>query len=188
MDAEPVTRRHFQKRMLEFDGWLRSDGLWEFEARLTDRKPFPSWGMAGIERRAMEPYHHMWVRLVTDRKLTVTEIETKVLAHPYPDCQAAQANFQSLVGLRLARGWRKAVMERVGGVLGCNHMMELILPLPSMVIQATGYGTKFPEMGLADIRSAMIDSKLGPVGSCHAWRKNGPVAHEFAPHSIEAEG
>lgn len=189
MSGATTGRRHFHKRVLEFDGWLREDGNWEFEARMSDRKPFRSYGMIGTERAPMEPYHHMWVRFVTDKKLVTLEIETSMLANPYPECQQAQANFSSLVGVRVARGWRKAVMERVGGMLGCNHMMELLLPLPSMVIQCTGYGPKFPDMGVEDIRRFMIDNKVGPVGSCYAWRPGGGAQKQFAPHaSAEAEG
>jgi hypothetical protein len=177
-----VTRQHFQRRTIEFDGWLRSDGLWDFEARLADRKPFPSWGMTGNQRAAEEHYHHMWVKLTTDKSLVIVAVETSMLAHPFPTCLGGQASFSSLVGVRLGRGWRKAVMERLGGVAACNHMMELILPLPSMVIQTVGYGTHYPNMTPQQIRDRIIGGKMAPVDSCHAWRDGGPVAREFAPH------
>jgi hypothetical protein len=182
--AEP-TRQHFHRRALEFDAFLRGDGLWEFEARIADRKPFRSYGMTGVERAPMQPYHDMWVRLTTDAGLLILCVATSMNAHPFALCQGAAESFQSLVGLHIGRGWRKSVIERVGGLRGCNHMMELLLPLPSMVIQATGYGRDILRLDPATVRQRIIEKRLAPVNSCFAWRADGPVAQEFAPHLRE---
>lgn len=49
-------RRRMHKRMVECDGYLRDDGLWEVEAWLIDTKPFAQQDRYRGEMKPGEPF------------------------------------------------------------------------------------------------------------------------------------
>ncbi len=186
--SAPEPRRHYHRRAISYDGFLRDDGLWEFEARVSDRKPFATFGMHGQARAPEQAYHDMWVRLTTDADLVIVAVETAMDARPFDLCPAIQPNFQRLIGVKLSKGWRRAVLERLGGVNGCNHMMEMLLPLPSMVIQATGNGRRQHEQTREDVLAHQKKNMKPPVNFCHAWQSDSPVVKEMAPDYYTGTG
>ena len=72
-----IAREELHFRRIDMRGYRRSDGLYEVEGQLTDRKPHdfqPASG--GRPARAGEPIHDMGVRLVFDDDMTVREVQT----------------------------------------------------------------------------------------------------------------
>jgi hypothetical protein len=70
-DSEP--RRLMHRRSIECTGYLRSDGLWEVEARLVDTKPFVQRDHFRGELQPGDPVHDIGVRLAADDSLTIRE-------------------------------------------------------------------------------------------------------------------
>jgi hypothetical protein len=113
-----------------------ANGLWEVDARLVDTKTRNAAMAAGI-RRAGEPVHEMLLRLVVDEQLNIIEAGSETLWMPYPaQCAEHGDAYSRLVGLNLLQGFRAAVKERLGGILGCTHLTEMTQVLPTAVIQA----------------------------------------------------
>ncbi len=83
--SAPVTRKEIHFRRIDMRGYERSDGLYEVEGRVTDRKPhdFTAPGHGGRATLANEPIHDMGVALVFDGEFLVHEVRTFSEAFPY---------------------------------------------------------------------------------------------------------
>ena len=134
-------------RQIRYEGYKRADGRWDIEAHLVDLKTrdFPL--RTGV-RRAGEPVHDMWVRLTIDREFNVLAAVASSEAVPYPGgCEQAPAHYHRLVGLNLLKGFRKNVVERLGGVQGCTHITEMLYGMPTAAIQTFAGETREGEDG-----------------------------------------
>jgi hypothetical protein len=160
--TEPgVTREELHFRRIDMRGFRRSDGLYEVEGRVTDRKPHDFVPLRGGGRQvpAHEPIHDMGVRLVFDDKLVVHAVETFTDAAPYAMCPEGGRALQSMKGLRMTSGWSKEVRSRLSGGRSCTHLMELLIPLATAAYQSLSYPNRSrPERVDATGRPAKIDS------------------------------
>lgn len=163
------------RRQIDVQVYARDDGLWEADARITDVKSHPSRLATGI-RPAGEPIHDMLLRVVVDRSLTIVDAGAQSMAVPYPGhCDAHGDTYQRLVGLSLTRGFRQALRERVGGVLGCTHLTELAQVLPTALVQAMAGE-------VIDTRGETADAgRPFQIDRCHALRADGPAVHTHYP-------
>ena len=163
------------RRTIDVQVFSRGDGLWEVDALLVDVKTrdIP---VAGGTRPAGTPVHEMLLRLVIDERLNVLEAGSETRWMPYPGhCGEHGDAYGRLVGLNLMQGFRHAVRERLGGVLGCTHITELSQVLPTAVIQAfSGEVINTPEGDATGRTPFQIDR-------CHALRSDGPVVHTYYP-------
>lgn len=173
MTLPPAAARRQLKHRRQFDVqvFARDDGLWEVDATLTDTKTRPVQLASGGERAAGDPIHDMLLRLVVDRRLNIVHSGAQTRWMPYPgQCDQYGDAYGRLAGLNLARGFRQALRERVGGVLGCTHITELAQVLPTAVIQAFA-GEVIDTRGDGDEQPFQLDR-------CHALRTDGPAVQQ----------
>lgn len=177
-------RKAIHARDIVCRGYRREDGLWDIEGHLTDTK---SYSFENHERGhvpAGEPIHDMWIRLTIDDELEVKGVEAVTDYSPYRVCGGITANFQRLVGLRIAGGWTRAVKERLGGVEGCTHLVELLGPLATVAFQTIAV-VVFQER----LDKARAEGRVDPLetsrpmlmDTCHALASDGEVAHREWP-------
>ena len=132
-----VTREEIHHRRIDMRGFRRSDGLYEVEGRVTDRKPFDFRpGGDGETVPAEQAIHDMGVRLVFDEGLVIQDVSTFMDSTPYPGCLGGGLALRSLTGLRIGGGWSKEVKTRLGGAASCTHLMELLIPMATTAIQS----------------------------------------------------
>ena len=163
MDGD-VSREELHFRRIDMRGYRRSDGLFEVEGRVTDRKPHDFTPFSGGHHvPAGEPVHDMGVRLVYDDRMTVHGVETFTNASPYPHCPEGGRALQTLKGLRMTSGWSKAVKSRLGGARSCTHLMEILIPMATAAFQSLSSVTR--------TRPEQIDATGRPVkiDSCYAY-------------------
>jgi hypothetical protein len=160
MDQAPVTRVELHHRRIEMHGYRRSDGLYEVEGRLTDRKPVDFEPLLGGKRvPAGEALHDMAVTIVFDSQMLVHGIRSVTNAAPYAICPEGGLALQSLTGLRMAGGWNKEVRQRLAGAQGCTHLMEMMGPLATVAFQTLSEDRRaLPTPVDADGRPRKIDS------------------------------
>ena len=85
-----TTREELHFRRIDMRGYRRSDGLFEVEGRVTDRKPHDFTPFSGGRQvPAGAPVHDMGVRLVYDDKLRVHDVHTLPRPHPRAAPKAA---------------------------------------------------------------------------------------------------
>jgi hypothetical protein len=175
LPTSEATRQLKHRRQIDVQVYGRSDGLWEADARLTDVKTRDARLSMGI-RPAGEPIHDMLLRVVVNRSLDIVASGAESLAVPYPGhCDQHGDAYGRLVGLNLLQGFRHALRERVGGVLGCTHISELAQILPTAVVQAMA-GEVIDTRG--DGSSAEPPFQ---IDRCHALRSDGPAVEAYYP-------
>jgi hypothetical protein len=133
--SPPAPRQRLHHRVATYEGYARSDGRYDIEARLVDTKDQDYSLLTGV-RRAGDPVHDMWVRVTIDSRYHVHAIEASIDGMPYPGaCDRVEAAYGRLVGTNLVNGFRKALRDALGGVQGCSHLTELLGYLPTAAVQ-----------------------------------------------------
>ncbi|MDT4842782.1 hypothetical protein FQZ97_766960 [compost metagenome] len=180
--SDAPSRQLLHTREVVCSGYLRSDGLFDIEARLLDTKaerfelPFRTFG-------AGEPLHQMRLRLTVDRTLVIRECEAVTEAAPTPWCHEINSAYAALVGLRIGPGFKKRALAVIGGVRGCTHLTELLGPLATTAFQAVG------SVLMADAQKpGDISPRQWVVDGCHAYRADGEVARRLLAAEAERAG
>lgn len=157
-------------RTITIQSYARTDGLWDLEGHLTD-----VWPQAVRKADTMlpggQPMHSMWLRLTMDRNATIVAVQANTDAGPYDGvCGAIAPDYQQLVGVRVARGYRDAVRRLFGRTAGCTHMNELAGAMGSAAMQALW----------ADMNPDP-DAMPFSIDGCHALKSSGPQVARFFP-------
>lgn len=183
LPGRAADRQLLHRRQIDVQVFSRGDGLWEVEATLTDVRTHDVQLLTNL-RRAGQPFHDLLLRLVVNAKLDVVQAGSQSTATPHPGhCEAHGDVYGRLVGLNLVQGFRAALRQRVGGVLGCTHLTELAQVLPTVVIQALA-GSVLDTRGTAEGAS-----KPFQLDRCHALRTDGAFVRLHYPRwARPAEG
>lgn len=169
-----VDRTPIHTRSITCTSYARADGLWDIEGHLTDTKAydFPNKFRGTIA--AGEAIHDMWLRLTVDAEMTVRDVEAKTDAGPFAVCPAINPAFRTLIGTRVGPGWRRVVRERLGGVRGCTHLVDLLGPIATVCFHSVRWSRRDPA-------TPRTDAAAPPIGSCHAWASDGEVVRTEYP-------
>ncbi|HEU4853090.1 MAG TPA: DUF2889 domain-containing protein [Telluria sp.] len=175
----PVSRSLRHTRAIEVNAYARDDGLWDLDTRITDVKQIDVTLASGL-RPAGTPLHDLSLRLTIDRELTVVDAHASSDSVPYPGfCDTIAPAYNSLVGLSLMKGFRQAVKERLGGVLGCTHLSELAQVLPTAALQA--YANDVIKTRDGDTDHELLPHKPFQLDRCHALRTDAGAVAEYYP-------
>jgi len=191
--SPPVGRQQLHTRRVTCQGFFREDGLWDIEGHITDEKHYEhpnEW------RGPLKPgdfVHDMSIRLTVDHKFTIVDVEAVTDQSPYRVCGEIAPDFKKLIGLRIGGGFHRAVRERMGGVHGCTHIVELLGPVATTAFQTVSSG-KARELYRAHRAKNGTLPPVDPgapakaphrpyvIDTCHAWAADGAVVKRWAPH------
>jgi hypothetical protein len=182
--SAPAPREHLHTRQIECNGFQRTDGLWDIEAHMTDRKSYSFPSDERGEVTAGTPVHDMWLRVTLDDGFHILTIEAVTDSGPFSVCRAIIPNFQRLVGLRIGPGFNRHVRERLGGTEGCTHLVELMGPLATTAFQTifSAKNRAQRERGNSDERVPGKPPKRPRLlGTCHALAPDSPVTKRIWP-------
>ncbi len=174
--SAPAEREQLHTRNITCQAFKRKDGLYDIEAEMRDRKHYAFPNKYRGDVPALEPYHHMQVRLTMDSSLTILAAEAKTLAGPFQICPDAAGNIKNMVGLQISKGWRRSVQKAIGGAAGCTHITEMMGPIATTALQTIfGEEARQRRAGMSD-----IDKQNRPTtslrNSCLAFADGGEVA------------
>ena len=170
----PSPRKTSHTRALTLQGYERDDGLWDIEGHIVDSKP-PAFKVGGCARAPNEPIHEMWVRLTIDTDFTIHDVAASSDAMPYAGlCDSTLPDYRKLIGLNLARGFRRAALEAMGGTKGCTHVTEMLTHLPSAAYQTM---STLPKM-----YDPTKNLNLA-AGRCVALKPDGEMVRLYFPQS-----
>lgn len=191
--SPPIGRQHLHTRRVVCQGFFRDDGLWDIEGRITDEKTYDH---ANEWRGALRPgdfVHDMSIRLTVDQTFTIVDVDAVTDKSPYRMCGDIAPDFRKLIGLRIGGGFHRAVRERLGGIHGCTHIVELLGPVATTAFQTMSSG-KARELNRAHLarsgnssEPATADAPAKPrrrpyvIDTCHAWAADGAVVKRWAP-------
>jgi hypothetical protein len=115
----------------------------------------------------------MWIRITIDRSLTILDAAAASDAVPYPGgCEAIVPAYRKLIGLNLARGFRKTVGELLGDVRGCTHLTEMLAGMPTAAIQT--FAGEMPEQRDDGSKPFQLDQ-------CHALETSSETVKKWYP-------
>jgi hypothetical protein len=181
--SQSKPRQHIHTRQVECRGFRREDGLWDIEGHLTDVKTYGFESEYRGTVRPGDPVHEMWIRITVDDELVVRAIEAVTDKSPFPVCRDITPNFQRLSGLSLRPGFLPQVRERLGGVEGCTHLVELMGP-----IATTAFQTIYPyrhrvlrDAGAPPMKPGKPGEKPRLIDTCHAFKSDGEVVKRLWP-------
>lgn len=155
--------------------FLRDDRLWDLEATLVDRKARTFPGGAG-DRIAGARLHDLSLCLTIDTPGFVLAASAGMHGVPFDGiCQESAADYQLLIGLNLFRGFRAELKKRLGRRMGCTHLSEMALLMPTLAIQSFA-GVVYPirDDGTQGEQPAALDG-------CRGLRIEGEAVRQFFP-------
>ena len=162
--AHPRKQQH--NRLINSAAFLRDDGLWDIEARMTDIKSETVESEVRDYVPAGEPFHDIRVRVTIDAALKVHEASASIDASPFETCPNIADAYKKLIGTHIRPGWRSRVKELVGGVSGCTHINELLPVIATTAFQALW--SQSDDATKKQGYKVMLDS-------CHVWSRDGEV-------------
>jgi hypothetical protein len=176
----PAPRRHLHTRTISCEGYERDDGLFDIEARIVDTKTYeveePYRGL----RKPGEHVHDMQVRLTLDRGMVVRDVEVATNHAPYDPCFSVAPAYKGLIGATIGLGWRREVQNAVGGIKGCTHLRELLMPAATVAFQTIG---SWPKAGKVATEAEPDGEARKPyfLDGCKAWASDGEVVERLFP-------
>ena len=166
----PAPRKHMHTRDIQCCGYERADGLWDIEGHLTDTKTFATTARdTGRARNAGEPIHNMWIRLTIDLDMKIHDVEAVTDASPYALCANITPNFKKIIGVTIGPGWRRKVIEHLGGTRGCTHLVELLGPLATTAFQASNRARDQRRAANPDLNK----TRPFQINACHMYKEDG---------------
>lgn len=171
----PAPRRELHIRHVECRGFEREDGLYDVDARVTDRRTYALKRPDGLIAPADEPVHDMWLRLTVDAELRIRDVAAVTDASPFPVCRLASNAMRKVIGEGIGPGFTRRTRELLGGAQGCTHLVELLGPAATTAFQTLVH-LRFaaPDRLDANGRPTKIDS-------CYAYSANSPVVRQRWP-------
>jgi len=173
MPLSPVTSRaRLHSRRVTYEGFQRSDGLFDIEGHLTDVKDHDTTLLSGV-RAAGEAIHDMWVRVTIDRDFVIRDIEAQTDEMPYPGgCDSITPHYRALIGADLLKGFRKRLHDAMGHVRGCTHLTEMLSSLPTAAVQT-----------FAGLRQREDEGTGKPfqLDRCHALETSSDTVRRYYP-------
>ncbi len=176
-------RTELHLRSIEMRGYRRDDGLFEIDGRVVDTKSHAI-RIDGRDRAPGEPIHDMWIRMVIDEDFVVRDVLAVTDSSPFGVCREAVAPMQAIVGERIRPGWSMMVKSKLGGAVGCTHLMELLLPMATAAYQS-----------LVEVRFARPDvldrnGRPAKIDSCYAYASHRDIVLRRWPqfHTGHAPG
>jgi hypothetical protein len=111
--------------------------------------------------------------------LMLEEIEPFSAKQPFEECGDSLAPVRALSGITLGPGYRKAVLDRIGGLRGCTHFLTLALGLVELHTLVTFLQMRgdAPYENRDDGEWMAAGLRIEPrlVDACIALRRESPV-------------
>jgi hypothetical protein len=178
--SAPGARELNHTRRVEIACYTREDGLWDIEGRMVDVRP-TAYHDLDQPRAANQPIHDMWLRLTIDGEFEVLKAEAAMPAGAYDHCPLVLPNYSRLEGLRIGPGWNKRARERLGGVQGCTHLVEMLAQMASAAMQAL-----WNQLGEDDSEAGDVLG-VATIDTCYAYRSDGPLVARKWPERYTGE-
>lgn len=179
--AQPAERELKHTRNLQVNVYKRTDGLWDVEARLTDKKA-KDFELVSGTRSKDQPVHDMTVCLTINSNFEVVASIAASHSVPYPGyCDTIGPAYSQLVGLNLLKNFNRDVRAKFGKTSGCTHITELTAVMPTAAVQAFAGESRLSE-------AANTNAATPPfyIDSCHALDRTGAAVKTYYPQWYRA--
>ncbi|PVX83709.1 DUF2889 domain-containing protein [Paraburkholderia unamae] len=177
-----VPRKLAHTRQIVCTGYVREDGLYDIEARMTDTKGHDS-ALLFKDVPSGGAIHDMRLTLTVDETLVIRAAHARTDSAPTPWCAQINEAYAKLVGITIGNGFMKEVKTRLGGTRGCTHLTELLGPMATTAFQTLIGLRQDAHERLAEAVRGERSPLLPMLDTCHAWRAQGEVVHVLRERS-----
>jgi hypothetical protein len=147
------------------------EGGFDMIGTLTDERPWAE------DHDAVPILHHMELRLHVDAEsLSVTDADATMHDYPHAECPSIEPAFRSLIGLSVARGYMRAVQDRLGRERGCSHLEFLARAMGPATIQMISSSAR--RRGQTTLRTSGNRDNSWLANTCHLWSVGGIGMHK----------
>jgi len=111
--------------------------------------------------------------------LTLVRLSVEADTHPYAECPLVIPASHDLVGHTLMSGWRRSVLDQLGGTRGCTHVNTLLMGLSEMTTMVffLRMNAEVPYTSKARVDGRWMAEGLDVAPSlkdaCHGLREDG---------------
>jgi hypothetical protein len=169
--AHALTRTRTHVRQTRYEGFRRSDGLWDIEVTLRDERDYESQGFERGPIPAGMPVHLIHLCVTVDDALVVQAISGEYAARPFGSLPAVAA---AAAEGWWAPAWRKGGGARsraqLGGEVGCAHIRDLLVQLAAAAYQIVPVWHARMRRGCPAARRRQGAAASGPVCGLGAGR------------------
>ena len=165
-----------------------SDHELRLVARLRDTS------VANAAAEDVELIHDLRIQAtVTLPELVIQEISAHADAQPYRQCALTVAPVAGLAGLSLRRGYRRAVMNLLGGTSGCSHFLTLALDLSAANVLSIYLRMRSQTPNTQQTRedgtwaATGLRVEPGLMNACLALAQDSPVQRRAGETSTQAD-
>jgi len=135
-----------------------------------------------------DSFHHFRVEVVFScPALEILEVRGEVVRVPQPECRPAIALLPRVVGLKVERGFNRALMRELSGSNGCFHLANLVGEAALAAVQGIYgaadqlFGRQVRALPRPERVRLWVSLKPGMVDSCLAWSRRSPMMQEAFP-------
>ena len=172
---QTTARKLLHRRTVVCRGYERADGAFDVDSSVEDMKPLGT-PLAANPVGPGDIVHGMSLRITVDAGLTVTDAVAVTDHAPFKVCGAITPAFRKLIGLKLIKGFTKAVRDVVVGVQGCVHIVDLVGHAATVTYQTMGRRRREQA-----IETKGVTVKPALLNTCHAWATDSPVVKREFP-------
>jgi Protein of unknown function (DUF2889) len=176
--ASGWTRKPINHRKVDLMSYLRSDGLWDIEATLTDTRAYASTALERGNIAAGDPVHDIHVCVTLNDQMVVETARASMNTVPYGACPGALPAVERMAGAQVGPGWRRQIDQQLGNALGCTHIREMLLHIATMAYQTIPV---WHAQATGDMVAGIDGAPPLHLGKCTAWAFDGPVVARHYP-------
>jgi len=132
--------------------------------------------------------HRICVRMLMGGwPLSILDAEAEMPVVPHEECPDTQETVKALIGLTITHGYGDRVLERIGGVKGCAHMVQLIISMGNTALHGYWSHQLQQPLQLTDTPEEMPGLDY-VVDSCMLWKKDGPLIQKIQKAIKKSQG
>jgi len=162
------------KRQLEFKTFALENDRIIVEGWLKDDRYVPRYHLDG----SVSPpgkVHRICVRLLLGGwPLSILDSEAELSVVPYDECTTIQDTVKEIIGLTITHGYSDKVLERLGGIKGCTHMVHLIVAMGNAALHGYWSHRLRNRRPLPDTPEEIPELDY-VMDSCRMWEKDGAL-------------
>ncbi len=171
---ELIQEAPVHERLLEFKTFALEDDRIIVEGWLKDDRNVPRYHLDG---KVSPPgkVHRICVRLLLGGwPLSILDAEAEMPVVPQDECPTVQDTVKEIIGLTITHGYGDRVIERLGGIKGCAHMVHLLVAMGNAALHGYWSHRLRNRRPLPDTPEEIHELDY-VIDSCRVWQKGGAV-------------
>ena len=166
------------ERRLEFRTFALEGDQVVVEGWLKDDRFVPRYHLDG-QISPPGKVHRICVRLLLGGEpLSILDAEAEMPFVPYDECAITQDTVKKVIGMTITHGYGDRVVECLGGVKGCTHMVHLLVAMGNAGLHGYWSQRLRTRRVLPDTLEEIPELKY-VIDSCMLWRRGGTLVNRI---------